>query len=406
MEKTVKLKPYCKKIGSGITPRGGDSVYIDNGVALIRSQNVYNGTFLNQGLAFIDNDIAQRMKGVTVEKNDILLNITGDSVARCCIIPDAILPARVNQHVSIIRTYINELNPRFLMYFLISPLMQARMLSFAGSGGTRKALTKEMIENFDLPLIDCLTQKKIVSLLSVYDNLIDTTHRRIQLLEEAGRLLFREWFVYLRFPEYEKVSIFDSVPEGWRKGNISEFFDTASGGTPSRKHPEYFEGNINWVKTQELNERFIFETDEKITQEAVNKSSAKIFPKDVLLISIYGNTNIGRTGILGNSSAFNQACVAFLPKEDHYNYIYLQLFIQTIRSSLIGMSQGAAQTNINQDTLRKVKIILPDKKTMLKFLDLAEPIYGQIKTLQAQNQKLAQARDLLLPRLMNGTIKV
>ncbi|MCL4377416.1 MAG: restriction endonuclease subunit S, partial [Actinobacteria bacterium] len=231
MEKTVKLKPYCKKIGSGITPRGGDSVYIDNGVALIRSQNVYNGTFLNQGLAFIDNDIAQRMKGVTVEKNDILLNITGDSVARCCIIPDAILPARVNQHVSIIRTYINELNPRFLMYFLISPLMQARMLSFAGSGGTRKALTKEMIENFDLPLIDCLTQKKIVSLLSVYDNLIDTTHRRIQLLEEAGRLLFREWFVYLRFPEYEKVSIFDSVPEGWRKGNISEFFDTASGGT-------------------------------------------------------------------------------------------------------------------------------------------------------------------------------
>ena len=111
MKKTVKLKPYCKKIGSGITPRGGDSVYIENGVALVRSQNVYNGTFLNQGLAFIDNDIAQRMKGVTIEKNDILLNITGDSVARCCIIPETILPARVNQHVSIIRTYINELNP-------------------------------------------------------------------------------------------------------------------------------------------------------------------------------------------------------------------------------------------------------------------------------------------------------
>ena len=142
MKKTAKLKPYCKKIGSGVTPRGGDTVYIASGVALIRSQNVYNGSFANQGLAFIDNDIAQRMKGVTLEKNDILLNITGDSVARCCIVPEALLPARVNQHVSIIRTHRDKLDPQFLMYYLISPLMQSRMLSFAGSGQSSRCIER------------------------------------------------------------------------------------------------------------------------------------------------------------------------------------------------------------------------------------------------------------------------
>ena len=217
MEIIVKLKPYCQKIGSGITPKGGDSVYINSGVSLIRSQNVYNGTFKNEGLAFINNDIAQRMKGVTLEKDDILLNITGDSVARCCIVPNSILPARVNQHVSIIRTNRNKLNPQFLMYFFISPLMQSKMLSLAGSGGTRKALTKEMIQNFDIPFIEYPKQEKIAGILSTYDSLINNNNQRIQLLEEVARLLFREWFVYFHFPDHENVKVIDGLPDGWQK---------------------------------------------------------------------------------------------------------------------------------------------------------------------------------------------
>ncbi|MBU4209855.1 restriction endonuclease subunit S [Patescibacteria group bacterium] len=406
MKNMVKLKPYCTKIGSGITPRGGDSVYIESGVALIRSQNIYNGSFSAEGLAFIDNDTAQRMKGVTLEKDDVLLNITGDSVARCCTVPEDFLPARVNQHVSIIRTQKENLDSKFLMYYLISPWMQSRMLSFAGSGGTRKALTKEMIEKFDIPQIDYPVQQNIVSILSSHDNLIEVNQKRIQLLEDSARFLFREWFVYFKFPGYEKVKIVDGIPEGWEKEPIKKYFNTTSGGTPSRKHPEFYDGDINWVKTQELNEKYIFDTDEKVTEEAINKSSAKIFPKNTLLISIYGNANIGRTGIVAEPSASNQACVAFLPKKQHYHYIYLQQYLQTIRDYLVGLSQGAAQTNISQDTLRKVKILMPGELLMNKFLYIAEPLYEQIKNLQYQNQKLAYARDLLLPRLMSGAIEV
>ena len=104
---TVLLGKHCSKIGSGATPKGGASVYIENGTAFIRSQNVYNLFFAYDGLVFIDDDASRKLNNVTIQKDDILLNITGDSVARTCIVPNEILPARVNQHVAIIRPYQN-----------------------------------------------------------------------------------------------------------------------------------------------------------------------------------------------------------------------------------------------------------------------------------------------------------
>lgn len=111
-------------------------------------------------------------------------------------------------------------------------------------------------------------------------------------MEEAARLLYREWFVHFRFPGHEHVRITDGLPEGWERVGLFDKFDTTSGGTPSRQRPEFFEGEINWVKTQELDERPIFSTSEKITEEAIARSSAKVLPAKTLLVSIYGNTNI------------------------------------------------------------------------------------------------------------------
>ena len=102
-------------------------------------------------LAYLDDEHADQLKGATVESGDVLLNITGDSVARSCRVPDDVLPARVNQHVAIIRPKPEAFDSRFVSYFFISPFMQDTMLSLAGSGGTRKALTKEMIERFEVP---------------------------------------------------------------------------------------------------------------------------------------------------------------------------------------------------------------------------------------------------------------
>ena len=117
---TVKLGDCCVKIGSGATPKGGATVYIESGTALIRSQNVYNLKFDYQGLTYVTEDAAKKLNGVTIQEKDVLLNITGDSVARVCMVPNNVLPARVNQHVAIIRTSENLL-PEYLLYYLASP---------------------------------------------------------------------------------------------------------------------------------------------------------------------------------------------------------------------------------------------------------------------------------------------
>lgn len=150
--RTVKLGELCSKIGSGATPRGGSKVYLEHGpFALVRSQNVRNDSFTRDGLAYINAEQADGLANVELQPKDVLLNITGDSVARCCLVDEGILPGRVNQHVAIIRPRPDELDPVFLRYYLVSPEMQERMLSWPAAGGTRNALTKGMIEAFELP---------------------------------------------------------------------------------------------------------------------------------------------------------------------------------------------------------------------------------------------------------------
>ena len=147
----VRLGDVCTKIGSGATPRGGSDVYLGEGAyTLIRSQNIYNDGFHHNGLVYIDEKHAAALENVEILKGDVLLNITGDSVARVCQVDPEILPARVNQHVAIIRPDPEKLNPRFLRYFLLSPELQTKLLSWAGSGGTRNALTKGMIESLEV----------------------------------------------------------------------------------------------------------------------------------------------------------------------------------------------------------------------------------------------------------------
>lgn len=166
-----KLESLCVKIGSGATPRGGSGVYLESGgISLIRSQNVLNNSFSTEGLVFIDQEAARKLDNVAVEKDDVLLNITGDSVARCCQVDNDILPARVNQHVAIIRPIPEKLDAKYLRYFLVSPYMQSVMLSLAGAGATRNALTKGMIEGFDIPMQPMKIQHAIAHILGTLDD--------------------------------------------------------------------------------------------------------------------------------------------------------------------------------------------------------------------------------------------
>src|SRR3989304_3803149 len=192
--KTIRLGDICKKIGSGATPRGGSEVYQSSGIAFIRSQNVYNGGFKKDGLAYITNQHAEDLENVTVKHGDVLLNITGDSVARVCQVPEELLPARVNQHVAIIRPREDVLDARYLRYFLISPEIQQYMLALVSAGATRQALTKGMIEAFEVPAVPLPEQKAIASILGTLDDKIEMNRKMNETLEAMAQAIFKAEF--------------------------------------------------------------------------------------------------------------------------------------------------------------------------------------------------------------------
>ncbi len=254
------LGEVCTKIGSGATPRGGKKTYLLEGpFALIRSQNVYNHGFHREGLAFISDNQADDLSNVEVLQEDVLLNITGDSVARVCQVDSAVLPARVNQHVAIVRADPAKLDARFLRYYLVSPYVQAMLLSWADSGSTRKALTKKMIESLEVSApADVSEQRAIAHILGTLDDKIELNRRMNQTLEEMARAIYKDWFVdfgpvraklegrepYLPpelwdlFPDQLVDSELGEVPEGWEVKALGELIADVIGGDWGKGLPD------------------------------------------------------------------------------------------------------------------------------------------------------------------------
>ncbi|MEE3309496.1 restriction endonuclease subunit S, partial [Sharpea azabuensis] len=229
--------------------------------------------------------------------------------------------------------------------------------------------------------------------------------RQIKLLEEAAQRLYKEWFVDLRFPGHQSTPIINNLPQSWQKKKLGEIVKTTSGGTPSRGKPEYYTGDILWVKTKELNDSFILDTEEKISIEAINKSSAKILPSGSVLLAMYGAT-IGKLGIASKKMACNQACCVFLFDDNDVFRWFLYNWLIINRSFLISQGKGAAQPNLSQDMIKNFETIIPDTPLLEKYHRMVAPLYDRIMNNQAQIRNLSEARDRLLPKLMSAEIEV
>jgi type I restriction enzyme S subunit len=278
------------------------------------------------------------------------------------------------------------------------------------TGATIKHLPGEKLAKVEVCIPPLPVQRRIAGILSAYDDLIENSQRRIKILEEMARRLYREWFVHFRFPGHEGCRLVDSplgeIPEGWEVATLGDLYNTGSGGTPSRAHPEYYEnGTFEWVKSQELLDGFILSTEERITEAALKKSSAKLFPADTVLIALYGAT-IGKLAILSGPAATNQACCAVLPKHSGFGREFAFFTLLLNRERIIGLRLGAAQQNISQVLLRNFECLKPPIKLLQLFSYHTAPLLNQTLALQRQVQNLRRTRDLLLPRLLSGQIDV
>jgi len=188
----VSLKEITSKIGSGATPRGGESSYKESGIALIRSQNIHDEGMREKGLVFIDNTQAKKLDNVTIEINDILFNITGASVARCCMVEDKYLPARVNQHVSIIRTNDKAL-PKYVQMILVSLDYKNKLFDIADGGTSREAITKTQLEEFKIPLPTIEIQKEIVSKIEAIEKKISKNEIALKEIPHKKEAILKKY---------------------------------------------------------------------------------------------------------------------------------------------------------------------------------------------------------------------
>lgn len=293
-------------------------------------------------------------------------------------------------------------NPKYIYYFL-----QTMHLEQYNAGAGVPTLNQNHLQQLKIVVHDIDEQKKVSDILSAYDNLIENNNKRIKLLEQMAENLYKEWFIRFRFPGYEDVEFEDGMPKNWVKDKIRTYYETTSGGTPKRSNSDYFEsGNIPWLKTAELNDCIILDTDEHITELGLNKSSAKWLPSNSVAMAMYAGSNIGKLGYLDKEMTCSQACCILYDKRKFSSKHYLFHYLLSIREYLQNISFGAAQQNISQDLINKVNIIMPDDEVVRLFEEKKNDIYNETRILLKQNKVLIQQRDMLLPRLMSGRLEV
>lgn len=278
------IKDYCLAIYDGPHATPQESV---DGPIFLGIKNITEDGLLDfsEVRHISEEDFPKWTRRVTPQPDDIVFTYEA-TLHRYAIIPEGFRGC-LGRRVALVRPNPMQVVSRYLLYFFLSPGWRRIVESNVISGATVDRIPLEKFPSFLAALPNMSVQEEVADILSAYDDLIENNQRRMALLEEAARQLYREWFVRLRFPGREHTYIINGIPEGWAKGVVSDFYDTASGGTPSRRNPEYFTGEIPWVKTQELPNGFITDTQEKITEDGLNNSAAKLF---------HGKRSRGRCG--------------------------------------------------------------------------------------------------------------
>ena len=388
--KECKLGDIAGKIGSGATPTGGGNSYKTSGMTFIRSQNVEDFKFSIEGLAFIDEEQASALKNVSVEKNDILMNITGESVTRCCMAPEEYLPARVNQHVAIIRPLREAADFKYVFYYLHS--IKPELNSIAEIGCTRRALTKEMLENVVIPLPSIPEQRAIAAVLSSLDDKIDLLHRQNKTLEGMASALWRKIFV-------------EEAGPNWKTGKLGDYGRIVCGKTPSKQVAKYFGGSIPFIKIPDMHGNvFLFETEDTLTEKGAQSQQNKTVPARSICVSCIAT--VGLVGMNAFDSQTNQQINTIVPSQESHHY-FLFLLMRSMTDDLLARAGGGTATdNLNTGDFSRIEVAMPPEDIIQNFDDLVKEKFEKIYANQAQILKLSQLRDTLLPKLMSGEARV
>jgi type I restriction enzyme S subunit len=397
----VQLKEITEKIKSGATPRGGDSSYLSSRekFALIRSQNVFDRSFNETGLAFISDKQAGELSGAEVQLGDALLNITGDGItfARATLVPERVLPACVNQHVMLIRSRRDKCVPGFILSYLTHPRIKDYIESF-NAGGSRRAITKGNIESFVIPLPPLPEQRAIASVLGSLDDKIELNRRMNETLETLAQSLFKSWFVdaCLRQGHCGQVTQSD-LPKGWRVESVYTAADVIYGAPFSSAKFNKERIGKPLIRIRDLAD----EAPEVFTPEQHPKGYL-VKPGDIV-VGMDGEFRAHLWG--GEEALLNQRVCVFAPKPGFSAPFVLNSIVGSL-AEVEATETATTVIHIGKNDIDRFKIVVSDEKTLGAYNQAAEPLFKRIVLNKQESRTLAALRDALLPKLLSGELRV
>lgn len=358
------------------------SDYLDEGIPVVMPRDLVNGTISEESIARVSKEHVERLEKHKIQEGDILYSRRGD-VGRCAFASGREIGWLCGTGCLKVRFDKEKVEPKFVFYQLKKAETIGWVVNHA-VGSTMLNLNTSILSTIpvDIPKIE--TQRKIVSILSAYDELIENNQKQIKLLEEAAQRLYKEWFVDLRFPGYEDVEIVYGVPEGWRKANLPEIAPIVTG----KKDANF--GTVNG--------KYLFFT---CAQEPIKAPS---YSFDCNAVILAGNGDFNVKLYRGQFEAYQRTYV-FSP----YNSKRLYLLYYAVKESMRQLFQGASGSTIKFLTkrmLEEILVFVPDKEVLELFNQNCELFQSKIEALKAQITLAQEARDRLLPKLMSGEIEV
>ena len=262
-------------------------------------------------------------------------------------------------------------------------------------------VSKLRVEMPPLPM-----QRRIASILSAYDNLIENNTRRIRLLEQMAENIYKEWFVRFRFPGHENTEYENGLPKGWELEHIGDVCETIGGGTPSTSKPEYWGGDIKWVTPTDITSKDslpLLKIEGRITSEGLKKSSAKLLPPYTILMT--SRASIGFFGMAPFEVCTNQGFISIIPHKENMR-MYMLYMLKSRKEEIVMNANGSTFLEISKGRFRKMKMLIPDDLILDRYESTVHTIFEMVMKLEQQSSQLARQRDLLLPRLMSGKLEV
>lgn len=408
--------------GPHATPKKTDSGPIFLGISNLESGRLN----LSDVEHLSEDDFEQWTRRITPQKDDLVFSYE-TRLGEAALIPEG-LKCCLGRRMALIRFDPNKADPKFMLYAYLGPQFQSVLKARTIHGSTVDRIPLVDFPNFPIAVPPLPIQRQIAAILSAFDDKIELNRRMNRTLEAMARALFKSWFVDFdpvrakmrgEQPEgmdEETAALFPDelveidgreVPKGWAVTPIKSLCESVqNGATPKRLHDDFWaNGTINWFKTGELTESFLFESEEKITEMGLSGSSAKLWPAGTVLIAIYAAPTVGRLGILTRPSTSNQACSALIPKAEIGSY-YIWHTLFEAREWLNTISVGAAQQNISKGVVEAIPAIVATPKIMKIFNQQVSVYWEAQKSIQLESAQLAQLRDALLPRLLAGEIDV